>query len=442
MLESRQVDEAVDQLVQSTVHEIQERTLSEVRAAADRANVDLKVAFEAADKRQTGGLTPSAGVRIIEQELPRLSKPTADRLELLLTRYQRNGFLEIARLVEDLVAPRFGGEDRKPSKPLPARADSKKVDTLLSRIASQCSKEDIADLARRLQQQERGKSTGVITEQGFRGQLAAALPQVRLTEDDEYLLADHFAAGGPRGQVDYRSFLDALTQAQKSSGGAAARPSLTATQEQKLRSAAGEIEEKKALAALTLALRGRDFRNTGYLSEKQVTDAFAEVSIKLVPADARAILSCVPPNARGELPYKELLELLFDPQTAAQLYSASDASLRNDTWRTDRRTTEPSKSFVAPREPRGPASGPLGEIGQLLISTGKNYEQTLLDSLGPDAQASQPFISDGELMSGLSTLQIRLKTHQRSEIQQYFKSKARGGRVDLGGFLRAVGLPP
>lgn len=255
--------------------------MSEVRAAADQAKVDLKAALEAADRRQTGGLTPSAGARVIEQDLPRLSKSASDKLELLLTRYQRNGRLEITRLIEDLVPPRLGAGDRTSTKTAPGRADSKKADALLSRIASQCTKEDISELARRLQQQERGRSTGVIPEQGFRGQLAAGLPQVRLSEDDEHLLADHFAAGGPRGQVDYRSFLDALTQAQKSSGGAAVRPSLTATQEQKLRWAAGEIEDKKALAALTLAFKGRDFRNTGYLSEKQVTDAFAEANVKL-----------------------------------------------------------------------------------------------------------------------------------------------------------------
>lgn len=96
----------------------------------------------------------------------------------------------------------------------------------------------------------------------------------------------------------------------------------------------------------------------------------------------------MPPNTRGELPYKELLELLFGAETAAQLYSATDGSLRNDTWKTGPKASAASGSFVAPREPRGPASGPMGEIGQLLISTGRNYEQALLDALGPDVQAS------------------------------------------------------
>jgi hypothetical protein len=114
----------------------------------------------------------------------------------------------------------------------------------------------------------------------------------------------------------------------------------------------------------------------------------------LTEADAAAICSAVTPNARGEYPFKELLELLFDNETAAQLYSASEAALRNDTWKTGRSGPSGATDFKAPREPRGPASGALGEVGQALIETGRNYEQALLDACGPDAQQSPAYIRE------------------------------------------------
>lgn len=72
----------------------------------------MKRALEAAERRKggTSGLPARVVAKVIEGEIAGLPRDAQERLELLATRYQEKGTVKLARLIEDLVPPRFSGD--------------------------------------------------------------------------------------------------------------------------------------------------------------------------------------------------------------------------------------------------------------------------------------------------------------------------------------------
>jgi len=91
---------------------------------------------------------------VIENEIPNLDRQTQNRLELLASRYQQNGNVQIARLIDDLAPRRM--YDQKRLSPQTRKedkinyADKVKVEALMEKITYKCDKEEISDLARKL----------------------------------------------------------------------------------------------------------------------------------------------------------------------------------------------------------------------------------------------------------------------------------------------------
>lgn len=148
--------------------------------------------------------------------------------------------------------------------------------------------------------------------------------------------------------------------------------------------------------------------------------------------------SALDQNSRGELNYKQLLELVLGEEDALKFFSGGGFT------GTSRMRPQAQIQFVMPIQPTGAKTAIMGEIGKKFIQAGKNYEEEFKIRIGEKQASSQvPRATDQEMLSVMTACGVRLTEDERVTLQGYIASqKDSTGSFPLMELLAAIGLPP
>ena len=179
-------------------------------------------------------------------------------------------------------------------KPELTPQQGKQLEDIQRRIAAHCARDRSVNLASAFAAHERGASSGTIEGRTFCAELARAGLTLAVAEED--LLLSRYAAGGARGQVDYRGFLEDMRRVQAPAGPAQGGVSLTAGQEKLLTEVRKWLASHDAAATLAAQMKTRDHAGKGYLAEDLLAAAVRAAGLPLGGGQAGSLCNCVRPN--------------------------------------------------------------------------------------------------------------------------------------------------